>query len=207
VLLPVFQRLLKQSAPKKLFVIHTLGSHKRYDQRYPPEFKRFEPAGLGKLVTDPPEAVVNSYDNSILFTDHVLAELITTLERTGPAHSALMYLSDHGQTLPLNGCQEDGHGRRNEADFRVAALLWVSASFDRAKPQVLQQAGKRRDASLESVGAFHALAELADVSFPDWQPERSWISTSWQPRTRWTNAVPDFDNALRESPCGKLKMP
>lgn len=207
VLLPVFQRLLQQPAPKKLFVIHTMGSHKRYDWRYPSGFEQFRPSALGNLLADPPEAVVNSYDNSILFTDHVLAELVTELERTGSARSALMYLSDHGQTLPLNGCQEDGHGRRNEADFRVAAMLWVSEALNKVKPQVLAQAQIRRDAPLESVGAFHALAELADLSFPGWHPERSWISTAWQPRPRWTNAVPDFDNALREPPCGKLKTP
>jgi len=207
VLLPVFQRLLKHAAPKKFFVIHTLGSHKRYDQRYPSEFSRFKPADLGNMLADPPEVVVNSYDNSIFFTDHVLAELIAALELNWHSRSALMYLSDHGQTLPLNGCQEDGHGRSNEADFRVAALLWVSESIDRVRPQILQRAAKRRDEPLESVGAFHTLTELADLFFPDWHPERSWISSSWQPRTRWTNAVPDFEYALRESPCGKLKMP
>lgn len=207
VLLPVFQRLLKQPASKKFFVIHTLGSHKRYDQRYPQNFTRFEPASLGKLLSDSPEAVVNSYDNSILYTDHVLAELVSGLERSEVARTALLYLSDHGQSLPMNGCGQDGHGRHNEADYRVAALLWVSEGLNRVKPQVLEQATKRRDAPLESVGAFHALTELADLSFPGWHPERSWISTDWQPRTRWTAAVPDFDKALREPPCGKLKIP
>lgn len=206
VLIPIFKKMLEQPYPRKMFVIHMMGSHKRYDLRYPSEFRHFLPDELGKIVGDASASVVNSYDNSVAFTDHVLAELISELDRISGGHSALLYLSDHGQTLPVNGCDTDGHGRRNEADFRVAALLWMSESLHRQRPHLLEQARKLKDAPLESVGAFHALAELARLRFPDWNPQRSWVSPDWQPRTRWTNAVPDFDRAERESPCGKLIM-
>lgn len=205
VVLPVLNRVLANPHPKKLIVIHTLGSHKRYDFRYPSEFEIFRPATLRGEPTDDQQAIVNSYDNTILFTDYVLAEIQSTLDRSAVDRAALLYVSDHGQTLPINGCAEDGHGRRNESDFRVAAALWVSSGLDRKNPEMLEVAMRLRDAPLESVGAFHTLADLAQLSFPDKRNDWSWVSTTWQSRPRWTNAVPDFDLALREPPCGKLK--
>lgn len=206
-LLPVFRHLMLQPYLKKFFVIHTMGSHKRYDKRYPQSFDLFQPSLSDNVLTVSFETVVNSYDNSILFTDYILAEFIDELDRSGGDRSALVYVSDHGETLPLNGCREDGHGRINDADFRVAALLWVSNDLNLNNPELLKQAQIFQDAPLESLGAFHTLTEIANLSYPDWNPERSWVSPSWQPRPRWTNAVPDFDKAERLSPCKKLKMP
>lgn len=206
VLIPVFKQTLNQPYRKKLIVVHTMGSHKRYDLRYPAAFKRFVPDSLGALKGDTTEALINSYDNSIFFTDHLLSEFINELERLTHVNSGLVYLSDHGQTLPLNGCEDSGHGRRNEFDFRVAALLWVSESFNRQRPDLLAQAHKRQISPLESVGAFHTLAELANLQFPEFRPDLSWVSSDWRARVRWTNAVSDFDRAERELPCGKMKI-
>jgi hypothetical protein len=71
----------------------------------------------------------------------------------------------------------------------------------------LPQAQAGQDAPLYSPGALHTLAELAGIRHIMQQPQASWISPLWQAAPRWTNAVPDFDRALRIPPCGKLKMP
>lgn len=205
-MLPVLERLINEPAPKKFFVVHMLGSHKRYDRRYPPEFDKFQPSLKSEHGKETPETIRNSYDNSILLTDHFLSRMIRAAEARAPL-SGLLYISDHGQNLPSELCPAAGHGTRYEADYRVASLLWVSGAYAKAFPEVWQVIKERRDAPLYSTGAFHALADMAHITYPEYEPQASWISPRWRPLPRWTSAASDFDLALREPPCSKLKMP
>lgn len=204
-LLPPFERLLAGAPKKKFFVLHMLGSHKRYDKRYPAAFDLFKPSLKdGGAPTD--EKVANSYDNSILFTDHVLSRVINALAKAAP-HAALLYVSDHGQNLPSETCPASGHGTKYEADYLVAALLWGSPALQATQAALWQRARERRDAPLYTTGAFHALAEIAAIDYPRYDARASWVASEWQPAPRWTSPVPDFDRALRVPPCKKLMMP
>jgi glucan phosphoethanolaminetransferase (alkaline phosphatase superfamily) len=205
-MLPVFQRFLGEPARKKFFVIHMLGSHKRYDRRYPPEFDSFQPSLKSDNGRETPENVANSYDNSIMFTDHVLGRIVDAVQNSAPL-GALLYISDHGQSLPSAQCPVSGHGTLYEADYRVAALLWASTTYVDAFPEIWNTAQQRRDAPLYSLGAFHALADMAHIAYRDHERRSSWVSASWTPLPRWTTAAPDFDLARREPPCQKLRMP
>ncbi len=81
------------------------GSHgPTYVDRYPPEFQRFEPlcrdADVANECTQ--EELLNSYDNTILYVDFVLGEIVARLERSGVPY-VLIYLSDHGESLLEEG--------------------------------------------------------------------------------------------------------
>ncbi|MFI4919833.1 MAG: sulfatase-like hydrolase/transferase, partial [Legionellales bacterium] len=73
------QALSDKSSQKKLIVLHIYGSHAEFSKRYPKEFQRFP----------------KDYDNTILYTDHVLNEIINHVDAQG-GQSALLYMSDHG---------------------------------------------------------------------------------------------------------------
>lgn len=206
-MLPIFERFLSDPAPRKFFVVHLMGSHKAYAYRYPATFDRFRPSQQQHPGDEAPQTVVNTYDNTILFTDHVLAQLIQRLKRQATAQAALLYLSDHGQNLPSAACKETGHGRANEADHRVSAMLWLSDAYTAAFPDIADRARSRIDAPLYSPGAFHALADLAHINHSAHDARQSWLSDAFQPTRRWTIAAPDFDRAIKEPPCGKLRMP
>jgi len=88
-----------------LFVLHTLGSHgPKYYKRYPTEFSVFEPAckkSTPQECTD--QEIVNAYDNTILYTDHVVSTLINYLKNKLNENSTfLFYASDHGESLGEN---------------------------------------------------------------------------------------------------------
>ncbi|MEJ7806236.1 MAG: phosphoethanolamine transferase, partial [Telluria sp.] len=105
---------LADPAKKKLIVLHTLGSHWNYSHRYPKAFDRWQPSlfGVDKPVytnTKIKPLLNNSYDSSILYTDWFLANVIGMLKQA-PRRSALLYMSDHGQTLYANKCDLAFHG-------------------------------------------------------------------------------------------------
>ncbi len=86
------------------------GSHgPMYSDRHPPEFQQFKPMCTdadvaGKCTL---EQLYNSYDNTILYVDHVLGEVIQTLDQSGVPY-LLIYLSDHGESLLENGMMFHG---------------------------------------------------------------------------------------------------
>ncbi len=89
-----------------VLVLHQLGSHgPAYYQRYTPEFERFTPECMtGELGICDRQAVVNTYDNSILYTDHILASVIDILKaRQDKIAPSMIYMSDHGESLGENG--------------------------------------------------------------------------------------------------------
>ncbi len=89
-----------------VLVLHQLGSHgPAYYQRYTPEFARFTPeCKTGEIGTCERQAVVNTYDNTILYTDHILSSVIDKLKaRENSIDPAMIYMSDHGESLGENG--------------------------------------------------------------------------------------------------------
>jgi lipid A ethanolaminephosphotransferase len=89
-----------------VLVLHQLGSHgPTYYLRYPPAFARFTPeCGTGELGNCSHEQIVNAYDNTILYTDHILASVIDKLKAHQDSIApAMIYMSDHGESLGEHG--------------------------------------------------------------------------------------------------------
>ncbi|EEP96505.1 hypothetical protein yaldo0001_34840 [Yersinia aldovae ATCC 35236] len=89
-----------------VIVLHQMGSHgPAYYRRSSPEINKFSPTCDSNQIQDcPPQALVNSYDNSILYTDTMLDNTIKLLQQHSERfNTALVYLSDHGESLGENG--------------------------------------------------------------------------------------------------------
>jgi heptose-I-phosphate ethanolaminephosphotransferase len=94
-----FQKVLADPAEKKLIIVHLLGTHMKYEYRYPPEFARFnDRAGLADWATPDQIPVINNYDNAVLYNDEVVANLISSFSATNP-NGLLVYFSDHGEDV------------------------------------------------------------------------------------------------------------
>ena len=85
-----------------VLVLHQIGSHgPAYSLRYPEEFRRFTPdcraADFSECTRD---EIVNAYDNTVAYTDHILASVIDRLEKQeGRLDVSMLYMSDHGESL------------------------------------------------------------------------------------------------------------
>jgi lipid A ethanolaminephosphotransferase len=105
------QDLASYSSGYRLVVLHFGGgSHgPAYADRHPPEFQRFQPACTDADVANKCslEQLYNSYDNTILYVDHVVAESIRTLDAARVPY-VFVYLSDHGESLLENGVMFHG---------------------------------------------------------------------------------------------------
>jgi lipid A ethanolaminephosphotransferase len=113
-----------------------LGNHgPAYSRRYPADFRKFEPTCESPELSDcSPAEIVNSYDNAILYTDHVLAGIIHYLQAKTDRNAGLIYLSDHGESLGEAGIYLHGlpYGISPDVQREVPMLFWLSNGLERA---------------------------------------------------------------------------
>lgn len=175
------ERLAKAQG-MQLWVLHPLGNHgPSYFRRYPPAFARFQPACTSDdLRRCTREEIVNAYDNALLYTDHVLGTLISKLQAaSGRVDSALVYVSDHGESLGESNLYLHGmpFAIAPDVQTRVPMVLWFSAGL--ANGTGVDTACLRGRAGLPASHdhLFHTVLGLLDVHTalyePDWDIVRN----------------------------------
>ena len=104
-MLASFKKRLENLAQNEIIVLHLQGSHgPAYYARYPSEFRKFTPTcDTSELSSCDSDSIVNTYDNTLLFTDFFIDEVIKAVKAAGGDKSAVWYFSDHGESLGENG--------------------------------------------------------------------------------------------------------
>lgn len=210
VLVSAFSRILAKGAQKQLIVLHTLGSHFSYADRYPDSFDLFQPSGKGEALgmhnKANKEKLNNAYDNTVAYTDYVVFNLIRQLEKQ-QAVSGLMLVSDHGENLFDGDCDKSGHGHNTEFDYRVAALWWSSEAFKNRYAAQQQRLTERRNAPLLTSQTFHTLLDVAQIRYANERSEQSIASATFTPQRRILASGIDFDATKRLGSCRVLPSP
>jgi len=207
-LLPRLAAVLARREPKVLVVLHTLGSHLHYAHRYPPEFEHFRPAltkdeQANVWTRDRLAEMLNAYDNSLRYTDHVLAEAIGLLERSGAA-ATLLYAADHGETFWDGQCSSGGHGFAAIANYRIPMLLWASAPWRGANAARWQRLQQRRDQPVSTLALFETLNALGGFEVNARSGHRDLGASDWRPAAREIAYYGDFDRQLQRLACDRL---
>ncbi|WP_234446978.1 phosphoethanolamine--lipid A transferase [Luteimonas sp. MC1572] len=151
----------------QVIVLHQVGNHgPAYHRRAPERLRRFTPTcdtdDLGLCSRD---QVVNSYDNAVLATDDLLADTIALLARRDDRDSALLYVSDHGESLGENGLYLHGlpYAIAPDTQKKVPMLAWLSPGM--AVARHLDHACLRRRAHSPAShdDLFHSVLGLLEV--------------------------------------------
>lgn len=133
ILVDALRATLKETHGDRVIVLHLKGSHgPAYYQRYPPQFERFRPVcRSNELQSCTPEQIRNAYDNSILYSDDVIASVIETLRDDPAIDGAVVFVSDHGESLGESGLYLHGapYAFAPSVQTRVPMLLWMSDGF------------------------------------------------------------------------------
>lgn len=175
VLLDGFDALLRQgtAATRTLIVLHEGGSHgPQYVRKYPPEFERFQPTCKSVELSKCSSAeLVNAYDNTIIYTDHVLHRVIEGLKTVRDRPAVMLYMSDHGESLGENGLYLHGMPQSfaPQVQSAVPLVVWTSDAFRRG-------GGTVKDASAFGAGPTH------DVLFHSVMGALGLSSSIYEPR-------------------------
>jgi len=160
----------------RVIVLHQLGNHgPAYFERYPPRFRRFTPTcdtvDLGRCTRD---QIANSYDNALLYTDHVLAQAIGTLQGMEDYDTAMIYVSDHGESLGEKGLFLHGipYAIAPEEQTHVPMTMWFSPSFARNRGLDLECVRQRAGRYTDHDALFSSVLGLMQVRTALYAPQR-----------------------------------
>ncbi len=166
VLLQGLERRLDRPGDQ-VVVLHPIGNHgPSYYRRYPAGFEHYTPACRdAELGHCSREEIVNAYDNALLYTDHVLARTIGLLAARADRQSALIYVSDHGESLGENGLYLHGvpYAIAPRTQTHVPMIAWLSPAWlaqDGLDAACLRERA-RQPASHDNL--FHSVLGLLDV--------------------------------------------
>lgn len=150
-------------------VMHQMGSHgPAYYKRVPDAFKKFQPECKSNALQEcTREQVVNSFDNTILYTDHFLGQAIQWLKKSeATAASAMLYVSDHGESLGENNLYLHGLPYRVAPDVqkRVPWITWWSPQFEKQMGLSRTCLQNKVQMPLTHDNYFHSVLGLVNVS-------------------------------------------
>jgi lipid A ethanolaminephosphotransferase len=155
-----------------VIVLHLLGSHgPAYYARYPREFARFTPeCHTNELQQCSKAQLRNTYDNSVLYTTHVLSLVAAQLGEgqtvTRPFDAAMLFVSDHGESLGEKGLYLHGapYVIAPEEQTHVPMIFWASRGFSERRRLDFDCLRTHSDAELSHDHLFHSVLGLADVA-------------------------------------------
>ena len=149
----VKQRIMSSDVDKVLIILHTSTSHgPRYQDRYPREFAYFLPE----------EDIVNSYDNSLRYTDYLLSNLIDSLRAITAYQTTLIYISDHGESLGENNLFMHGAPLQIAPceQYEIPCFVWSSSQM--LKPNL---------GEIDQHYIFHSVLHALQVNSPIYNPQ------------------------------------
>ena len=140
------ERIEQSTKNKVLIVLHTSTSHgPAYATKYPKEFEVFKPVAYNVEEGEKDASkLINAYDNSILYTDYLLSNLIDTLRSLKGWKSSMIFISDHGESLGENNMFMHGIPMKlaPKVQYEIPLLVWTSDGYRDYKtnlPEVLEQ--------------------------------------------------------------------
>ena len=156
------ERIESSAKSKVLIILHTSTSHgPKYADKYPKAFEVYKPVARNVEEGEKNIAMlINAYDNTIRYTDFLLDGLINTLRGMTDWKSAMIFISDHGESLGENKMFMHGLPMRlaPKEQYEIPFLVWTSDGFRTYKSDL--------PAVLEQHYIFHSVLNLLSIQSP-----------------------------------------
>lgn len=158
-----------------VLVLHTMGSHgPTYHLRYPEAFRRFTPDCQTAELGDCADAeIVNAYDNSILFTDHVLSTVIDKLKaRSSKFETGMIYMSDHGESLGEHGLYLHGTPYILAPEFQthIPFIVWMDSAFANSMKMDRACLNQKAAQDYSHDNLFHSVLDMMNIQTNVYNP-------------------------------------
>ena len=177
VMLEDFEQRIDSMSGNRMLIAHIIGSHgPTYYKRYPKEMGQFQPdCQRADIENCSVEQIVNTYDNTILYADYIMAQMIERLEKLKDKYNtALFYISDHGESLGENGMFLHGfpYSLAPSGQTHVPMMLWMSEGFEEAKSldrNCMQDHAQTKTYSQDNL--FHSMLGIMDIQTQDYDAD------------------------------------
>ncbi|SNR93654.1 heptose-I-phosphate ethanolaminephosphotransferase [Methylobacillus rhizosphaerae] len=192
-----FDQALADPAQRKFIVVHLLGTHMKYEYRYPPEFDFFQDqSGLPSWLDQEQIDIVNTYDNAVRYNDFVLATLIKKLDAQ-QQRSMLTFLSDHGEEVydtPPHDFLGRNEGKPTLPMFAIPMFIWTSPLWQQNSHIDFSST---LDRVYSSAYFEHTWSDLAGLNYLGFDASKSLVNKQFTQRPTWIGD-PSFRKGMRQ---------
>lgn len=184
------------SADKNFYVVHLMGCHLAYYNRYPYIFTKFTEKDITGNYNDDQKEVIAQYDNAIYYNDYIVSGIIDKFRETN-TDTIVIYLPDHGEAVydeeGINGHIEENPSRHM---IEVPLIMWASEKFKQNHPEKWELIQTAVHNPYMTDDMIHTVLDIADIGTVDFDPERSIINQEFNRyRPRFFDDK-DYDNEI-----------
>lgn len=151
---------------KNFIVLHLMGSHIEYRNRYPAEFQHFNDGEVNGQA---------DFDNTVLYTDWVLSQIFDYAQKNLNL-DAMIYFSDHGSD-PDTGRQPDGASFKV---LRIPMFCYLSKEYQQRNPQIVSTIKAHKDKYFTNDLEYEFICGILNMQSPNYDPSYSLASPQWK---------------------------
>lgn len=187
--LPLLDKVLSDKNQRKFIVIHLMGNHMQYKERVPEKFKIF--TDIDKNFNNWQKnkvKIVNDYDNSVLYVDYLISEIISKIEKENKK-SYVLYFSDHGEEI-YDSKDFMGHGQSdvNKYVAEVPFVIWLSEKYKQDIDKI-KEIYDSLENSYITEDIPYTLMDLSYINWADFDSEKSIINKNFKEKDRYHNGI------------------
>ena len=193
----------KKSNRPTLLIVHLIGQHCWYDERYPKEFAHFTPADYTPRYGGKEEQKIHAaYDNATLYNDSIVSSL---MQRYRDEEIIAIYVSDHGEE-----CYDWRNGFLRTHDpampwgeihnqYEVPFVVYMSKIYQEKHPEIAEAVKMAVDRPFMNTHLCHMLFGLAGIETVEYKEQLDLLSPQYVPSRRMINGSRDYDAMRRNS--------
>lgn len=194
VVLNSLDNIINDKKKKKLIVLHLMGSHMVYEDRYPTSFDKFKNKPKTIFQSEMAFETINSYDNAILYQDYIWSSVINKLkDKSGKA--AVLFISDHGDEV-FDSIDFFGHTetKGTKTMYDIPFILWLSKKKKAEKNELVFDINRKY--STENL--IFTIADLASLKFKNFEASKSVLNKQFIQKNRLIYDNKSYDTFFKE---------
>ncbi|MDY4882807.1 MAG: sulfatase-like hydrolase/transferase [Anaerovibrio sp.] len=176
-LFPLVDEAIAQRAEdKNFYVVHLMGGHGLYYNRFPYIFTKFTKDDIQLNVNEAQKTVIAQYDDALYYNDYIVSGIIDKFRCTGE-DSIVVYVPDHGEAVYDEG-GFTGHIEENPSRhmIEIPVIIWASDRFKELHPEKWAAIQAAVDNPYMTDDMIHTMLDIVDVQTADYDPARSIIN-------------------------------
>ena len=188
--------IANRSEDKNFYVVHLMGGHGLYYNRFPYSFSKFSKDDINLPITDGKKEIVAQYDNALYYNDYIVSSII---DKFRDSETLVIYVPDHGEAVYDEGEDMSGHIEENPTHhmIEIPVIMWASEKFRAKYPEKWEQIKKAANRPYMTDDMIHTVMDLADIKTDEFDPTRSIVNDKFNAQRPRIFDGMDYDTEIK----------
>lgn len=194
-LLPLVYRIMDNDNPKNFYLLHLMGTHGDYKNRYTPDFAKFKAKDEHKSLAEQRELTAE-YDNAILYNDTIVTQIMTAFK---DKNAIVIYMPDHGEEV-YDTKNSRGHSDDDATPpmLEIPFIIYTTPSFQEKYPELNKRIANAVDKPFMTDDLIHLMLDIMQIKTDEYQESRSLISPLYNQERKRMFLGKDYDLEIKD---------